>query len=215
MFVLATIIALIVPPGALANALANTGLPDPWTSLGILYGLIVSSTGILLILDHNRPTKTLAWLLVILFIPVLGLILYLFFGLNYRKRRRFGNYPPPAAPSSTKELADFPSIPACSDADRQFCQSIYQLLYKNSGAVLRGGNQVQILTSGKAKQEALLQDLESAKEYIHLCYYIFENGRWAEQIAQRLKKKAQEGLDVRLLFDDVGSWDLSSQFLQE
>jgi len=194
-------------------------LPSFWATFGILYGTVILGVIGLLLLEHNRPTKTLAWLLVILFIPVLGLILYLFFGFNYRKEKLFGDKKinkdlriDAVREEQLKDFNDEAQDIVPETEDMAFIQNNIKLLLSNSRTVYSRHNKVEILPGGDAKLSSLLEDLDSARKFIHLEYYIIKNGRFSEAIQKKLVQQAQKGIEVRVLYDDVGSWNLSRDF---
>lgn len=190
-----------------------------WILLGAyLLTLVVVIS--LLILEKNRPRRTLGWLLVILFLPLIGLGLYLFFGFNYRKRRLFEReeawntaflqQQQISRKNSLKEpTTDGKQLPDRFSIEERL--SIH-MLFKNSGAPISGQNEVTILTSGEEKKEVLFQSLEEAREHIHLEYYLIREDPFGDGLSEVLRKKASEGVSVRLLYDDVGSWRLSNTY---
>lgn len=194
-------------------------LPSFWSFFGVLYGMVILGVVGLLLLEHNRPTKTLAWLLVILFIPVLGLILYLFFGFNYRKEKLFGDKKVKKNlridTQRKEQLKDFNDetqgiVPETENM--AFIQNNIKLLLNNSRTVYSRRNKLKILPGGDQKLAALLTDLDKAQQFIHLEYYIIKNGKFSEAIKENLVRQAQKGVEIRVLYDDVGSWNLSQDF---
>src|SRR5699024_4446790 len=85
---------------------------------------------------------------------------------------------------------------------------------KHNDAVYTQNNQVQIFTDGTEKFNSLIHDLENATDHIHLLYYIIRHDHLGTQIANVLIKKAKEGVEVRLLYDDMGSRSLSRRFIK-
>src|SRR5690625_8037740 len=85
------------------------------------------------------------------------------------------------------------------------CTDLYYLHLRNDDAIYTQDNSVSIFTDGREKFEALLDDLEKAEDHIHLLYYIMRSDQLGNAIADVLVKKAQEGVGVRVLYDDMGS----------
>src|SRR5699024_3817070 len=81
-------------------------------------------------------------------------------------------------------------------------------------ALYSQNNSVQLFTDGMHKFTQLIQDLEQAKDHIHLLYYIIRHDQLGTKIADVMIKKAKEGLDVRLLYDDMGSRSLSRKYIK-
>ena len=84
-----------------------------------------------------------------------------------------------------------------------------QMLLYNNGAFFTNDNQIDIYTDGHEKFDALLKDIYAAKHYIHIQYYIFRNDNLGKKILQALEDKLDEGLEVKMLYDDMGSRGLS------
>src|SRR5690606_20728396 len=77
------------------------------------------------------------------------------------------------------------------------------------------GNQLHILNNGDETFNAIFKAIKSAKHHIHLEYYIFENDNIGSQLKKLLIDKSREGIEVRIIVDDVGSWDLKERFFEE
>lgn len=163
---------------------------------------------IIVFFERRSPKSVWAWLLVMVFLPGVGFIFYLFLGQDMHKRKMF----------RIKELEDKLSE-AIHIQERQAksmelekmdknLQGFSDLIYYNlqsSGAVLTNDNDVDIFTDGNDKFEALLEDLEQAKSFIHLEYYIIKKDELFERIVEVLERKVAQGVEVRVLFDAMGS----------
>ena len=188
----------------------------------LLYLINFLAAAGVLILEDKSPSKTLSWLLVIIFLPVLGLMFYLFFGVNYRKEKVF----------LKKEIWDIEqieqwkkeqlkSLQQKSDsllskfAQTDTVRHSIALLLNNSRAIYSEKNHVDIIQGGKAKMESLLRDLEKARDHIHLEYYIIREEIFGMALKKMLIRKAKQGVEVRVLYDDVGCWGLSSQYRRD
>lgn len=195
---------------------------NPWNLL--LAGLIVvfvftifSTVGVI-ILENRSPAKTIAWTLVLIFLPLIGIWFYLFFGRNFRRTKLF----------SRKSLSDMDHIQSFSQTsllklpDKQTLieahalskQNIMRLLFKNSKALLTEHNEVKILHNGQETFDAIIDALRSARHHIHMEYYIIEDDKIGNEIREILIVKALEGVKVRLIYDSVGSWTLSNQYIR-
>ena len=172
---------------------------------------------ILVILENGNPVKTLSWVIVILLLPLVGIALYLYFGRNFRKEKIF----------SRKGLADLEKIEKISEnqlidlQDEVFLEkhqlikqklNIVTLLLKNSKALLTENNSAQVLNNGVETFDAIMTALNSAQHHIHLEYYIIEDDVIGSRIKNILIDKAKAGIEVRLIYDDVGSWGLTRKY---
>ena len=162
---------------------------------------------LIIFFQRKNPTTVWAWLLVLYCVPVLGFGLYLLLGQNFRKERMF----------KMKEIEG-----EVKYAIRRQEESIYRrrlrlrdpeqerfrslILYNlNEGeAVLTDNNDVQIFTDGKEKFRALIDEMEHARKYIHLQYYIIKNDELWQKIEEVLLRKARQGVEIRVLFDSMG-----------
>ena len=157
--------------------------------LNLVYLTIVLGTIAVVILDNRHPVKTLAWLMVLVFLPIIGLILYFFFGQSVRKerlisKRSFINI-------ARKPLRGYWRKPP-GDLPEE-CQSLALLFRRMNRSMLFGGNQIDIFTDGISKVEALLRAISQARHHIHLEYFIFEDDQVGNRIADALIRKAHEG----------------------
>ena len=196
----------------------------PWLKITIsvfvaLYFLTVASVVFNVILENRNPVRTLAWIIVLVTIPLIGFVFYLYFGVNYRKNKMF----------SMKGLGDMKWLQYMSEDQKQLLQKseflkrresvevkkLMTLLLNNSKALLTRYNQVEILNNGEETFPALFKALLQARKFIHLEYYIIAEGSLATRLKEILLQKAAEGVEVRVIYDDVGSWSLSKPYLRE
>ncbi len=185
----------------------------------LLLGVItIISIIVVMLLENRDPIKSLSWILVLLFLPVLGIILYAFFGKNLRrqkiiKRKELKNYEVLERVVKVYRRALTSKELVMDDAIKEK-KSIINLQLNNSSSIIHKGNDLKLLVNGKNKFDELKKDLLNAKQFIHLQYYIFDGDNIGTEIKDILIQKAQEGLEVRVLIDDVGSWGLSKQFIR-
>ena len=182
----------------------------------LLYLITVIFTVITIIQQKGNPPKTISWILVITFIPVLGIVLYFYIGKNYRKEKIFSR----KGLSDLNRLNEFAikqgvSIPTRSTGTRKIGAqvNIAKLLMNTEKAMLSDKNNVDVLNDGQATFWAILQALESAEHHIHLEYYIIENDRIGNRVREILIRKALEGIEVKVIYDDIGSWSLDKKFI--
>lgn len=176
-----------------------------------LYIAAVIGTMIVVILDNRNPVKTMAWILVLTFLPFIGLLFYIFFGRSTRRERLISK-------KSYNRLTKRPMQQFLSQESFHFPDNQHQLmaLFKNTNQALPfEGNQIEIYTAGLPKLEALIKELYKAKHHIHLEYYIFEDDAVGRLIKDILIDKAKEGVEIRLLYDDVGCWHVPNRFFEE
>lgn len=173
----------------------------------------------LIFMERRDPTSTWAWLLVLFFIPLFGFFIYLLLGRQLREKHLFrweGR-----SKIGIEKLIDY-QIKAIEEDTLEFrlddtshYQDMIYLHLRNNHAVLTQDNDVKVFNDGEAKFEALLHDLEHAKDHIHFQYYILRLDHLGKRILDVLIRKAKQGVKVRVLFDDIGSRGLRKKHLQE
>lgn len=176
-------------------------------------GIYVLSVVVILgiILSENRnPVKSLAWVTVLVLLPVLGIILYIFFGRNIRNthmisrrnRRRLKRAEHYRQPN-TDRMGLSETVAKQVRLGQSLCGSVYY-----------PGNDVTVYTNGTAKFTALAADLRAAQRYINLQYYIFDDDRTGTAIADILIERARAGVTVRVIYDHVGSIETKRRFFR-
>ena len=179
-----------------------------WYVIGIaVYILIAIAIVISLLLNGIRPSKTLAWLLAIFTIPVGGILLYLMLGRNRRKQKRYSRKPRAPGHGVTTES----ELKPLSQRESQ----ISRLIEGNTGFPLTTDNEVELLQDGSQTFSRIFETLKDARESIHVQYYIFEEGELADRLLELFTQKEAEGVEVRLIYDSIGSLSLSRAYLNK
>ena len=175
-----------------------------------VYHIIVILAIIHVVMDNRQPAKTMAWALVIWFVPVVGLVFYLFFGLNTRKERFISQ-------RSLDQLSKRSMLEFVEQKDLQLPADYRQLidLFVNENFSLPfKDNQVSVYDDGYAFFPALLQEIAKAGSHIHIDMYIFADDALGCLLSDALIDKARQGVEVKLIYDDVGCWNVSHQFFE-
>lgn len=190
------------------------------TIINYIYVLTIIFVIALVILENRSPVKTVAWIFVLVLVPVGGIIAYTFLGQEYRKKKIFSRKglksPQRLQILRGKQMDAIQNIEVLNHLDYYPIQSlrIMQMLLTNSNSVVSPKNKMSFLIDGKETFDALTEALENAKKHIHLEFYIFMDDVLGNKIINILCKKAQNGVQIRLLYDDVGSWKLSSKSIK-
>ena len=180
-----------------------------WIFLSV-YALLVVGTMVTILMDNRQPAKAMAWILVLTFIPVVGLILYIFFGQNTRKERLISQQSmDQLTKRSMLEFAEQKDL-TLPDAHRTLIQ---QFINENWALPFKGNN-VDIYTGGHDFFLALLGAIGRARHHIHLDTYIIEDDPLGRLVSDALIDRAREGIEVRLIYDDVGCWRVPSAFFE-
>ncbi|MDO5717988.1 MAG: cardiolipin synthase [Tissierellia bacterium] len=178
--------------------------------INILFALLVVFLG-----RHKNPKSTLMWVMVLTFLPGLGIILYLLLGQDYRKRKMF---------ELKEEQDEFINHIALFQADfiskgkfffnNEKTKDYYDLIKMNlevDESFYTHDNEIDIFYWGRDKFESLLNDIENAEKSIDIQYYIFRNDGIGRRIIRALERKAKEGVAVRFLYDGVGGRGLKKK----
>lgn len=178
-------------------------------SLLILNYVIAIGTAFFIILNNRNPITTVSYILSLIVLPFVGLLIYFFFGQEYRKDKMFKRRKvfndKRVKRWEKKLLVGEQRLEKYEDSFLNSHVNIVKLLQNNQKKPLTFGNDVKILLNGEKKFESLFKDLEQAKDHIHLEYYIFNSDVIGLQLIDILCKKAQEGIRVRVIYDYVGS----------
>jgi len=189
-----------------------------WQIFSLVFLFTAIPVAIMIILEKRSPFKTIAWILVLILVPIIGLVFYLFFGQEYRKQKLFSRRGIKSLSKmrklSTKQLRDFEHTDLQLSSDVLQKKNIIRLLLNNSDSLLTTGNQLKILNNGTETFEAIFAAINSARHHIHLEYYIIDDDKIGNQLKDLLIKKSREGVEVRVIVDDVGSWDLKEKFFK-
>jgi cardiolipin synthase len=173
---------------------------------------MVISTIVVVVLENRNPFKTLAWILVLAFLPIIGLIFYFFFGRDIRKEKLISR-------KGFERLSKYPMMEFQVQESLHLSGNEHPLLMRFFQRVNRSlpfdGNSIMVYQDGQALLQALLASIASAKHHIHLQFYIFENDAVGRQVREALINKAREGVEVRVLYDDEGCWKVSHDFFDE
>lgn len=178
------------------------------------FGLI--TLGILIFTQRGNPSKTIAWALVIAFLPLIGSLLYFAFGVNYRQRKlyrqKLNKDQLRYQQLIDEEYYRFEELNWMQKPEVSQKSGLAKLLLKSSKSLFTDNNKVEILQNGQATFAKIFEELKKAKSFIHIQYYIFEEGEIADTLLEILEQKITQGIEVRLIYDAVGSWHLSKAF---
>ena len=170
----------------------------------ITYYVFVSFLIIGIILDNKKPAKSFAYIFLLLLFPLGGVLLYFLFGVHYQKKKLFTrlrnyhvdyiqtlNNSKKREKGLVKKIGDNLKIPT--------------LFYNIDHVKFTDNNEIKYLINGEKKFPVLIHELEIAKKTIYLEYYIFNDDTIGNTIIEILCRKSLEGVDVKVIYDPVGS----------
>ncbi|WP_224483284.1 cardiolipin synthase [Robertkochia aurantiaca] len=180
-----------------------------WGFLIALNYLLVIIAAFTIILKNVNPTRTLSYLVILAVFPFLGLIVYYFFGQEYRKSKIFDrknvlNQKKIKKWRSSLSI-DKEQLEAFRTERMQDKAKVIELIHNSDLSPLTVRNKVELLINGEEKFKRLFEDIRNAKECVHLEYYIFRDDDIGSKLIDILCEKASEGIKVRIDYDYVGS----------
>ncbi|MCD2256991.1 cardiolipin synthase [Agrilactobacillus fermenti] len=191
--------------------------------VNILIVLVVINTAVAMLTVFHRPrniTSTLAWLLALLLLPVVGFLLYAFLGRGIAEENIFDlTHQEHVGLARLKHmiLLDNQAENRTKNPDSTTHRAKLLIHYFNrtEDAPLTKRNRVKIFTDGQEKFDALFDDIRQAKETVHVEYYSFYNDDIGNQFLRLLEQKAREGLEIRLIYDPWGSPKANKRWFQK
>ena len=174
----------------------------------IIYVIIIIAVLLRVIYDTQSVTKTLAYLLLVIFLPFIGIFIYFSFGINYRKNKLYSKKI--AQDKKQEELVlkkldlyNRKNLEAAKENDAFV--GLTNMIYQTDRSPLTTNNKTKLLINGEQKFPEVLEALRNAKHHIHVEYYIYEDDEIGRAIEQIMIEKVKAGVEVRFIYDDFGS----------
>ncbi len=188
----------------------NIDMAWVWWILNILYALTILGIIAVVVSENRNPVKSLAWVTVLLVVPVVGLVLYIVFGRNIQNKRIISR----RNRRKLRRLGAGGGTDPAKIEDAGEVMPQINLAYALCGSHYYEGNDVGIFDNGQEKFDALLADIAAARSYINMQYYIIVNDNIGIRVMEALMERARAGVKVRLIYDHVGSFKLSNRYLR-
>ena len=179
-----------------------------------IYNVLAIVAMLHVLLDCRQPAKTVAWILVIYVVPVAGLLAYVLVGLNTRRKQIISRRS--LDQLSRRQMDAFLE----QQAGRQQIElptrheSLINFFARQDGALPMPSRDVQVYSSGYEFFPALLHHIAQARHHIHIDMYIVEDDALGRLLSDALIARSRQGVEVRLIYDDVGSWNTSRHFFE-
>lgn len=174
----------------------------------VIYLAITIGGIVAVLMDNKQPEKTMVWILVLCFMPIVGIIFYLFFGQNTRKEKVISERSMDLL--MKRSMLEFAEQENLHIPRRN--RPLMKLFTNQNWALPFKDNEVSIFTDGYEFVSTLLYNIGQAQDHIHLDTYIIEDDPLGNLVADALIDKARQGVEVRLLYDDVGCWRVKDRF---
>lgn len=185
--------------------------------LEIAYVIVVVLVILKVLYDTRSGVKALAYILFIIIVPIVGIIFYFSFGINYRKQKMYNKKIVndedlrQKISSRVQEYSD-EVIHSSHLSPEHF--NLARFIQNTSASPLTANNSVKLLINGEEKFPEVLAAMEKATSHIHIEYYIFEDDITGNSIVDLLIKKSRQGVEVRFMYDDFGSHGLKKRFIK-
>ena len=169
---------------------------------------VILGTIFVIISENRNPVKTIAWCMVLTFMPVIGLILYILFGMGNRHRKLVKD----------EDLSRFKDVTEIIQSDEIISdlparhKPLAEMLYRMNRSYPLNGNNVEIMTDFRTMSDRLVSDIEVARHHINMLFFKFEDDAAGRRIADALIRKAEEGIQIRLIYDDAGNLMVPRRF---
>lgn len=163
--------------------------------------------GYIIFIEHKDVTATWAWLMVMLFIPILGFIFYLFFGQSMKRRKMFNQKEESDRYMHLLHTQIYKD--SCNQCIMHTCPACYDYNLLNlhligHETIYTCDNTLTLFTDGHAKFVDVFESIKQARSYIHLEYYIIHDDEIGQDFSECLLQKAAEGVEISLLYDGMG-----------
>ena len=167
---------------------------------------------LLIFFERKDISSTWAWLLILLFLPFLGLILYLLLGQGISKKKRFKK----KFLDDTYKNNYFKSMKNDNNynTSSELNKDVILMNYKNCNSLYTRNNYVDFIFDGKELYNDMLKEINLAEKYIHMQYYIFRSDSWGIKFINALCEKSKSGVEVRLQVDGMGNF-ISKEYLHK
>lgn len=185
-------------------------------SISIILFVFIFQAATILLLEFRRPAHATAWLFILFLFPVVGFVLYYFLAQEYRRRRRtrrrgsldYRRHKELLAKSLIlKNAADLPA------PDFRSQERLFRSLIKGGDLPISGRNYTEIYNNGEETYSSMLKAIRQAKHHIHMTTYILRDDATGRIFQKALLEKAQEGVEVRLIYDGIGCIKLNESYI--
>lgn len=189
-----------------------------YLTISYIVGAIISMS---IILENRDPARTVTWLLIFILLPGIGLVIYVILGRNIRKRKLFKTQELASSIREEKVFENLERIEEIANIEQSTINTnqllneniedyskkrVISLLLNTGKLPFTTNNKVSVYIDGNQKFKNLLEDIKNAKNHIHLEYFIIKDSEIGRELKDLLIKKSNEGVKIRILYDDVGCW---------
>lgn len=179
-----------------------------WTIIAALYGITILGVIGTVLGENRNPLKAIAWVLIVIFLPIVGLLIYILFGQDQRRLSRISKRFYQRLMRAPQQL----SVPSQLSRREQLLGEqahLIRLLEHSADSPLVSIRSIDTFAEGKAMYASLMEDIAWAKRHIHLQAYIFDEDPLLDELEELLTYKVSQGVEVRIIYDYLGSYAVS------
>jgi cardiolipin synthase len=184
-------------------------------TVSVIFTLSIIFICVVIFLENRHPSHTITWLVVLGGFPLIGFFFYLFFGRNIKKRRLFAKKALTDEKAFLEIEGNHSSYQEKINIMGEHQQLLFKLAHRLGRSPISFGTKTKALTDGNETFEHIFREIMKAKHHIHLEYYILRHDEIGQKLKNALIEKAKEGIEIRFLYDAVGSWKLSKSYSKE
>ena len=185
----------------------------------IMLILLICGTVFVILSSNSDSGKKVSWILVVTLLPAVGIILYIVFGLDMRNpayylrkhKAFFDTFDRRADPRIKKLLFGKET----EKKIREDYRELSRLLTNGNGTTVCEDNRIEVITSGRRKFDALVNDILNARHHIHMEYFYFKKDDGSKRIRELLMKKAREGVKVRFIYENIANIKIAPRYYYE
>ncbi len=164
-----------------------------------------------ILIEKKRPQATVSWVLVMIFLPIIGVLLYIILGntviptLSRRAKRHFKNYD--YYRDTFYKYLELNKEEISENLSEDILPYRNHILFNanNNDSIFSDDNEIKLYTDAKEKYADLFKDIENAEKSVNIEYFIIRNDSIGKELVSLLSKKAEEGVKINLLYDELGS----------
>lgn len=187
-----------------------------WIMLALL--IFIFQVATILIGEYRHPSKAVAWQLILFVFPLIGFVMYYFMAKEFQRRRtvrRQGVIPPELRRAALRRTRLVHRIQELGEGEFVQQERLYRLLQSFSLSPMTCCNEIEVLQNGEETYERILEAITAARHHIHLEYYTIRDDETGRRFRQALLAKAAEGVQIRLIYDGVGSYETGGAYFAE
>lgn len=197
-----------------------TNMPGLWSIIAsALVVLAIAGVILVVLTDERSASQKLLWIALVVVVPVFGIILYLIMGIDFRRggyhQRNHKTFAQTVEGFNDPAIREIISGEGLIESLEPHFRPLARLIGTGLGSAVTHADDIEVFTEGQEKLERLMEDIRSAKRYIHMEYFYFRKGETGTRFKELLKQKAREGVKVRFIRENIANFDILPRYYNE